>query len=419
MSGRRRAASFRGRASEASSASQAEADETDAPAAPVITTAEGFADLIEVLKAAPRFALDTEFHREGTYYPKVALLQFATADHRAIVDPLAVNIAPLSAVLDSEVEVVMHASRQDLEILMLECGTTPTRLVDTQVAAGFVGYSNPSLTVLLERELGVRLGKEDRLTDWMRRPLSTSQMAYAIADVDHLLELWDRLRERLVGLGRLEWAEEAFNEVATESNFERDPERAWLRIRELRHLRPTAMAAAQQLAAWRERTAAQRDVPIRAVLSDMAIVGLAQARPTTAKGVAAARGVETRNLKGDATGEIIAAIQSATGTDPNPYPPREGVEVPGELKPAVTLVTAWISQLAKNLDLDPATLGTRADVEAFVADNPEARLAHGWRAKVAGNLIRSLVEGEAAVAFQPDRGLVLVDRNEPSTDVVT
>ena len=129
--------------------------------------------------------------------------------------------------------------------------------------------------------------------------------------------------------------------------------------------------------------------------------------------------METRNLKGDATGEIIAAIQSATGTDPNPYPPREGVEVPGELKPAVTLVTAWISQLAKDLDLDPATLGTRADVEAFVADNPEARLAHGWRAKVAGNLIRSLVEGEAAVAFQPDRGLVLVDRNEPSTDVVT
>jgi ribonuclease D len=421
VSGRKRTtASFRGRGSRSDdSVEGGDGSVNAAEPIPVLTTQAEFADLVEAVLAAPRVALDTEFHREGTYYPKVALLQLATEDRRALVDPLAVDIAALRPVLESDVEIVMHASRQDLEILKLECGITPRRLVDTQVAAGFVGYSNPSLAALLERELGVRLGKEDRLTDWMRRPLSNSQKSYALADVDHLLQLWDRLRERLIELGRLDWAEEAFRELTIESNYERDPDRAWLRIRELRHLRPAAMTAAQRLAAWRERTAASRDVPIRSVLSDMAIVGLAQARPTTAKGVAAARGVESRNLRGQSTDEIVATIRAATGSDPRPYPSKDGVDVPADLKPAVTLVTAWISQLAKDLELDPATLGTRADVEAFVADNPEARLAHGWRAEVAGNLIRSLVEGRAAVAFEPDRGLVLVDRNGPSTDVVT
>ena len=151
----------------------------------------------------------------------------------------------------------------------------------------------------------------------------------------------------------------------------------------------------------------------------MGIVGLAQSKPTSINGVKAARGVEPRNLKGDLASEVLAVVAGALSNDPRPLPPGSGYDLSASLKPAVTLVTAWLTQLAKDLELDPTTLGTRADVEAFLAHRPDARLAKGWRAKVAGDLIGSLVQGEAAVAFDQRHGLILIDRNVPQTDVVT
>lgn len=406
---------FRRRATRRSAA--AEVPSGDTPR--LIDDQQGFDEMVDRLIVSGRVALDTEFHREGSYFPRVALLQFATTSERILVDPLAVDIRGLGALLNSDVEIVMHACRQDLEILALECGAMPKHLIDTQIAASHIGYSTPALALLLERELRIKLGKEDRLTDWMRRPLSPSQLAYAIADVDHLLPLWDALRAKITKLGRLEWVSEAFDEVLQDASFGRDPELAWVRIRELRHIKGTSLAVAQAIASWRERTAARLDVPVRTILADMGIVGLAQSKPTSINGVKAARGVEPRNLKGDLASEVLAVVAGALSNDPRPLPPGSGYDLSASLKPAVTLVTAWLTQLAKDLELDPTTLGTRADVEAFLAHRPDARLAKGWRAKVAGDLIGSLVQGEAAVAFDQRHGLILIDRNVPQTDVVT
>ena len=180
----------------------------------LVTTAAALDDLVAILVDEPRYAVDTEFHRERTYYPKVALVQVAWDGGIALIDPLAVSLEPLAqGAAPAPVSPCCTPRRQDLEVLDLACGATPTRLFDTQLAAGFCGMSTPSLASLADRDLRIRLPKGDRLTDWLARPLTDDQLAYAAADVAHLLALHDRLVERLDALGRLEWAEDECEEL--------------------------------------------------------------------------------------------------------------------------------------------------------------------------------------------------------------
>ena len=158
-----------------------------------VDTEAELAWVVEQLLDQPRYALDTEFHRERTYWPKVALVQIAWPGELVLIDPLAVDLAPLRALMDSDALAVLHAAAQDLEVLELATGALPRRLFDTQIAAGFLGMSTPSLASLHERELGVQLPKGNRLTDWLERPLKSEQKEYAAADVERLLEIHDAL----------------------------------------------------------------------------------------------------------------------------------------------------------------------------------------------------------------------------------
>ena len=160
-----------------------------------------FDAFLDAAADADAFALDTEFHRERTYYARLALLQLTAGDDIVLVDPLAVDVGPLRRLLDSDAECIMHAASQDLEILERACGVVPRRLVDTQIAAGFVGLGSPGLGVLLQRRLGVNLPKADRLADWLRRPLGEDALAYAAADVAYLHALWASERDELVDRG--------------------------------------------------------------------------------------------------------------------------------------------------------------------------------------------------------------------------
>ncbi len=182
-------------------------------------------DVLLAAAAEERLALDTEFHREKTYYPKLALVQIAVGPATYLIDPLAVDISRIASLFGDDHLVVMHACRQDLEVLDHACGSSPSRIVDTQIAAGFVGYSSPSLASLLDRELGVSAPKADRLTDWLRRPLSDRQMSYAASDVDHLIALYDRLEARLSEAGRTGWCDEATSELMAEPRERETPRR--------------------------------------------------------------------------------------------------------------------------------------------------------------------------------------------------
>ncbi|MFP5375650.1 MAG: ribonuclease D [Acidimicrobiia bacterium] len=367
------------------------------------------AEVVAELAGAEAYAVDTEFHRERTYYPHLDLVQVAWPGGLALIDPLAVYVAPVAAVLDGPGLAVLHAADQDLEILRASCGTVPSRLFDTQLAAGFLGMSSPSLQSLVERVLGVRLRKGDRLADWTRRPLGAEQRAYAAADVEHLLALRGEIAGRLAARGRLAWAEEECELARTQTRGPADPERAWWKQRDARSLRGRSMGVAQELAAWRERRAMALDIPPRFVLPDLALAAMAHRPPSTPAELAAVRGLDGRHAKGAVGEEILAAVRKGKALDPSAVrrPPSDDLD--RSLRPAVALVSAWVAQLSADLEVDPALLATRADVQAFLRGDAGARLSTGWRQSLVGEPVRRLVEGEAALAFE-DGHLVLAPR---------
>lgn len=377
-----------------------------------IDSDDELADVLAELVTLPRYAIDTEFHRERTYFPALALVQLAwhgeAGQELVLVDPLKVDVAQFADLFASDAEAVFHAAQQDLDVLTSSVGAVPRRLFDTQIAGGFVGYGTPSLVSLLQGELGITVPKGDRLTDWLRRPLTDAQREYAAADVAYLLEVQDRLIAELDSLGRLSWAREACDELRLRPTGMADPNDAWTRLKDVKGLRPRARAIAQALAAWRERTAAARNIPVRQVLPDLAILGIAQRRPATEGDLKQARGVDERFQRGKVAAEILAAVAAGNVAEP-PDPPVSSDDLERDLRPAVTLVSAWVSQVAKQERIDTALLATRADLISLLAGDPDARLRHGWRAELLGEGIEGLVSGRAALTFDKRSGLRLVD----------
>lgn len=364
--------------------------------------------LIDVLVDEPRYAIDTEFHRERTYFPRLALVQVAWPGGIALVDPLAVDPKAFTRLFESSSLAVAHAAQQDLDVLSHAVGAIPSRLFDTQVAAGFVGYGTPSLASLLQGELGITPAKGDRLTDWLQRPLTEAQRSYAAADVASLLELQDKLVAQLAELDRLAWAEEACEELRQRRTGAVDPEMAWLRLKDARSLRARARAVAQAVAAWREREAAATDTPVRQVLPDLAILGIAQRQPSTLEELAQARGVDDRHRRGRLAREILAAVADGKQAPP-PALPETVDDLDRTKRPAVTLVSAWVSQVARDARIDTALLATRADLVAIIRGDPNARLARGWRAQLVGDGITRLMEGRAGLTFDGQGSLRLID----------
>ncbi|HET7719767.1 MAG TPA: HRDC domain-containing protein, partial [Acidimicrobiales bacterium] len=278
------------------------------------------------------------------------------------------------------------------------------------------GFATPSLSSLAERILGIDLPKASRLTDWLRRPLGEDQQDYAAADVDHLLELARLLREELDRVGRLTWAEEECEELRTRGWGPPNPDDAWLRLKDGRSLKGRGRGVAREVAAWRERRAATLDQPVRHVLSDLAIVGIATNPPKTLEQLRRIRGIDERNARGRAGEELLAAIERGReAVDEITRPPRRD-DVERDQRPAVTLVSAWLSQLGRELRIDPMLLATRSDLGAFLGGDPAARLATGWRRDLLGEPVRRLLAGEFALAFDGNGGLALERRSgEPVT----
>ncbi len=376
----------------------------------MIESTEEFQAFVDRTKGLD-YAIDTEFHRERSYFPRVALIQINNGSEIALIDPLAVDPAPLAELLSSSGVAVVHAASQDLEVFQHWAGTLPREMFDTQLAAGFTGMSTPSLAALHDRVLHISLPKTSRLTDWLARPLSADQLDYAASDVLHLLDLRDKLVADLEARGRLQWAMDECEQVRATPRGQRDPDEAWRRIKAVRQLKGPSLGAARALAAWRENKAADLDQPVRFILSDLALVGIAQRRPTTADQLRQVRGVDDRLARGDGGETILRLVQTGQDLPPLPRPNRRRNEARPDLRPGVALVAAWVAQLSRELEIDSSLLGTRSDIEALVRGDDDARLNTGWRAELAGEPIRRLMSGEAALAFDGDGGLVLEERS--------
>ena len=372
-----------------------------------ITNQAELDSLVDELSDTRAYALDTEFHRERTYLPQLAVVQLATRERIALVDALAVDVRPLSRVFQSNAVCVMHAGSQDLEILELVSGTVPQRMFDTQIAALFCGYRTSSLGRLVEGFLGIQLDKSAQLSDWTRRPLPEADLRYAASDVAHLLELRDTLVGRLDDRGRLQWAEEEIERLRSKDRSAPDPATLWWKLRGKTKLNGRARGVAQELAAWRDQVAKKQNRPPRTVLSDMALLALAQ-RP--ARNTEQLRGVRNFDLgRFKHTDQLLSAIQRGTQLpkDEVRLPPKKPDNLPN-VDGVIALCLAWLAQRAGEEDLDMSVLGTRDDVTSLVLHQP-SRLANGWRDTLVGRELRSIIDGTAGLRVN-GTALELLDR---------
>ena len=384
----------------------------DAPT--YITDVERLEALCDELSGEQFYAIDTEFHTERTYRPALALIQLAWQDEVALVDPLAVDPTPLRRLFDGPGTAVAHAAGQDLDILHRACGAAPERVFDTQVAAGFLGISSPSLGRLVDLVLGISLPKADQLSDWLQRPLPASQLAYAAGDVAHLLALRAAMVERLQERGRLDWALEECQQVLPGRRRSVVPEEAWWKVGDMRRLTGKARGVAQEVTAWRERRAAEVDRPRRSVLSDLAVLTAAQRPPRNRQELAKLRGVDERSLAKGGAAEILEAVERGRSLAPEELhlPPDAAESKASQV--AVAVCAGLVRQIAEQLDFDQGLLATRSDIALLVVGEP-SRLDHGWRSDLAGGPIRQLLGGEVSAAFD-DRGQLVLERrsHEPA-----
>lgn len=371
-----------------------------------IDTSAGLRSLVDELADSPRLAIDTEFHRERTYFPVCALVQIGWSDGRALVDPLDLDITLLGDLLVGRT-IVMHASGQDLEVFHHSVGVVPDDLFDTQIAASFLGMSSVGLAPLVHKLVGADLPKADRLTDWLVRPLPERAKVYAESDVVHLFELHDRLTADLEARGRMGWVKSESEALVARTLVDNDPETAWWRVKEARRLNGRAAAVAQEVAKWREQQARRSDRPLRSVLPDLALAGIAQRPPKDIESLTKVRGLRDRGIPKALRGELLEAIEAGLTLDLDRVRHPTAAPVPGELRAAVPLLMSWVTQRARELDLDPAVLATRTDLESFLRGDESSRLAIGWRAEALAEEIGALLDGRAALSFERGVGLVL------------
>ncbi len=383
-----------------------------------IDTDEAFERLVETLCAQPVYGFDTEFHRERSYFPHLALVQLSWEEGIAVVDPLAVDMAPLSRLLEGPSLAICHAADQDLEVLNHVCQSVPRRLFDTQIAAAFCGLGFASLAKLVGSVVGAQLPKGDRLTDWTRRPLDAGQIAYAASDVVYLLEITEELRRRAGEAGTLEWIEEECERLRTKPVGPPEPETAWWRIKGSRGFRGNVRGVAQEVAAWRERTAARRDIPPRFVLSELALSSIVQRAPKTHEDLGRVRGLDGRALKSGLDREILAAVERgrALATDELRLPAR-GEPPLEDLGATVGLGQAFIAQIAARRGIEASLLGSRADIHSLAAGRTSGRLASGWRYEIAGRPLEGLLAGRAALTGDGQGGVRVVALPEGVEDL--
>ncbi len=369
----------------------------------------GFTSLLDDLRGADAYGLDAEFHGESSYYPRLAVLQVASPDRVAVIDATTVDVRPFAAILQGPGLMVAHAGEQDLQVLQRSTGAIPGRMLDTQIAAGFIGFGSPSLARLVSDLLGVRLEKGARMSDWFKRPLTTEQVTYAAADVVHLLDLRAVIEERLAAKGRLDWA---YDESERRRRV-REPDIgvSWWRLKGWRQLRGPSRGVAQELAAWRETAAMAADKPARRILADEAILLLAERPPRSIRDIPKSRLFDAGRLSSKVVDELMAAVARGLELPPGAVRLPPDTDLAPHLQTLASLLAAWVAQQARSLSIDATLLATRADIEAFLRRVPDNRLERGWRAELVGSTVERIVSGRAAIAYDGKGSLVLVDRD--------
>lgn len=383
---------------------------------PMITKTADLADACARLARHPYVAVDTEFLRETTYWPKLCVVQLAGPDTAVVVDALApgLDMRPFLDLMANEAVVkVFHAARQDIEIIFRMGDFVPHPVFDTQVAAMVCGYGDSiSYDQLVQRVTGESLDKSSRYTDWTRRPLSEKQMAYALSDVTHLRDVYHHLSKMLAAEGRTEWVAEEMEVLTSRDTYDVKPEQVWERLK-MRVKKPIELLILKELAAWREREARSRDVPRSRVLKDDAIYEIAGDQPADAAALANLRslskGIERSRLGED----ILAIVRKAQAVPRDQLPPvPKPKAIPEGTLAAVDLLKVLLKYVAEKNGVAAKVLATVDDLEAIALDDDaDVPALKGWRRQFFGEMALKLKHGALALTFDGKR--VVVREVEP------
>lgn len=365
----------------------------------------------ELQKACDIFAkssfvtVDTEFLRESTFWPQLCLIQIASPDHEALIDPLAkgLDLKPFFDLMaNAAVVKVFHAARQDLEIVHHLGGIIPHPLFDTQVAAMVCGFGDSvSYDQLVQKITGKHIDKSSRFTDWSHRPLSQKQLDYALADVTHLRDIYLSLKAELEREGRAHWLEDEMAVLETPETYDLHPDDAWTRMK-MRVRKPVELAVLMKVTAWREREARNRDVPRGRILKDDAIYEIAQQQPRDAEALGKLRTIPRGWERSSSGAAIIAAVNEALAVPkeelpkvPKPYQPNEGAQSAVELLKVLLKLTAEREGVAAKI------IANVDDLEkiASEAENADVAAMHGWRRELFGDRALKLINGQLAIKF--------------------
>ena len=376
---------------------------------PLITRQEALEDAIDRLGRSEFVTIDTEFIRETTFWPELCLIQLASPEATALIDPLApgIDLGPFFQLMgDERTTKVFHAARQDIEIIFHRGGLIPHPVFDTQVAAMVCGFGDSvSYDQLVQKVTGERIDKSSRFTDWRHRPLSEKQLDYALADVTHLVDVYRHLREQLERENRAHWLNEEMEVLTARETYDPHPDDAWRRLK-MRVKKPQELAIVQAVAAWREREARERNVPRGRVLKDDAIFEIAQQGPRDAVELARLR-TTPKGWERSATAAALLKVVNTALDMPKESLPKlpKHVQQPEGTSAAAELLKVLLKLVAEEEGVAPKVLASSDDIEKIAAKGEDADVPamHGWRREVFGERALALARGEVALKFDKRR----------------
>jgi len=385
----------------------------------ILTDTAALAAFCGRLAQAPFITVDTEFLRESTFWAQLCLVQMAGPDEAAIVDPLApgIDLAPFYALMaDERVMKVFHAARQDIEIFVKQAGAVPRPIFDTQIAAMVCGYGDQvGYEQLVQRITGHQLDKTSRFTDWSRRPLSPKQVAYAIADVTYLREVYLSLAAQLAKKGRSTWVAEEMAVLTDVETYRTHPDDAWQRLK-MRVKKPRQLAILQGLAARREREAQERDAPRGRGIKDDAIYEIALQQPRDAEALARLRSIPRGFERSSTARGVLAVVEEALARPERELPriPRQRPS-PEYASAAAELLKVLLKMVAEEHGVAARIIANTDELEQIAADDgADVPALRGWRRQLFGEQALALKRGNLALSMSP-RGVVAINFDRPAS----
>lgn len=371
---------------------------------------DNFADLeqaCQLLGQSQTLFVDTEFHRETTYYPKLALIQLATTEHTFCVDPLTIqNLQPLQILFaNANILKVFHAAWQDMEIFLHTFGTLPAPVFDTQIAAALLGKGEQiGYAALVQEYLGVDVDKSQTRTDWLQRPLNDKQIEYAAGDVYYLCKTYPLMAQQLHELQREDWLADDFRVLSNPQNYLPNPPDMWRKIKAHQKLRGVELAILQATAAWRETTAQQRDKPRKRIVSDDVLIDIARQKPTAVAQIFSLRSMQNARLSQDDALVLLQCIEHAKQLPPDAWPKQPKFRKLGEAEDVlVDALTALLKLQATAFKVNAGSIASRKQLEALVSGERDIALLQGWRIHHGGQTLLDFLDGKTTLSVQHDK----------------